>query len=87
MVIVNEVLFMVLSVLSIKLWDFASNKGTAISFQLLIVLLFGNIIVWASGSIISCEGWSVHHHVLKLPYLGQSAPPASPKLQIGEVYI
>jgi len=45
MVIVNEVLFMVLSVLSIKLWDFASNKGTAISFQLLIVLLFGNIIV------------------------------------------
>jgi hypothetical protein len=53
----------------------------------LIVLLYGNIIVWASGSIISCEGWFLHHHVLKLPSLGQSAPPASPKLQIGEVYI
>jgi hypothetical protein len=53
----------------------------------LIVLFFGTIMVRAIGSIISCEGWSLHHHVLKLPSLGQSAPLASPKLQIGEVYI
>jgi len=77
----------VLSVPSIKLWDFALNKGTTISFQLLIVLLFGTIIVWASDTFISCVGWSLYCHVLKLPSLGQSTQPASPKLQIGEVYI
>jgi hypothetical protein len=45
----------VLSVPSIKLWVFDSNKGSAISFQLLIVLLFGTIIVWASGSVIDID--------------------------------
>jgi hypothetical protein len=51
------------------------------------VLLFDAIIMWASDSIISCEGWPVHHHVLKLPSLEQSAPPSSPKLQIGDIYV